>query len=120
MSIEKEIQDYYISQIKKNRIDFLRVKNNGQKGKSRGHHSNAIFDPPEDNNKYFPDILFCYNGKSYMREFGEAGRHKERKYKQALRMNHWKENGGMDVLTVYDMQTAIMDWQVILKDVKIS
>ena len=63
---------------------------------------------------YFPDLQFCYGGKVYMREFGENGKHSDRKEKQARRMQHWKENGNCDVLTVYDMETAKKDWIVIL------
>lgn len=114
MSIEKEIQDYYISMLQKYSIDFLRLKNNGQKGKSKGAYSYGAFREGHDNNKYFPDVIFCFNGKVYLREFGERGKNSDRKQKQEIRMFVWRDNGNCDILTVYDMDTACKDWIKIL------
>ena len=61
MSIEKDIQDYYIQMLQKYSIDFLRLKNQGHKGKSKGAYSYGVFQEGVDNNKYFPDLLFVFN-----------------------------------------------------------
>jgi hypothetical protein len=97
-------------------IDFLHLKNNGHKGKSRGAYSNAVFDEPLDNNKYWSDFIFCFMGKVYKREIGEPGKHLDRKHNQLKRMKHWESQGHCDVLIIDSMEMAKKDWKYILKD----
>ncbi len=113
MTIEQEIQGYYLDMLQKYKIDFIRIKNAGHKS-ARGAYSYGVNPDGEDNNKHFPDTMFVFMGKIYCREFGEKGKHSDRKEKQARRMHHWHTQGGVDVLTVYDMETAKKDWIVIL------
>ena len=43
--------------------------------------------------RYFPDILFLYEGKVYMREFGIGNRNKQPKMKQWSFMQTWIRSG---------------------------
>ena len=92
--------------LKKYSIDFIRIKNQGFKGKSASHKSYGVWKDGENCDKYFPDVLFCFNGKVYAREFGVPKSHKDRKQKQAERLHHWKQQGNVDGLIVTDMEIA--------------
>lgn len=116
MSIEEEIQSYYIKMLQKYSIDFTRIKNTAFKGKARSSYSYGVFKDGKPCDKYFPDVLFCFAGEIFMREFGEPNRHKERKQMQADRMQHWADNGSVNCRTILNMEDAKMDWEEILKD----
>jgi hypothetical protein len=64
--------------------------------------------------KSFPDIMFAYNGKVYMREFGIKGRHKGRKKLQKEFMERWAEHGNVDIKLLYDWTVAEEDIVEIL------
>lgn len=116
--IEKEIQDYYLKMCQKYCIDFLRLKNQGFKGKMASSKSYGVFKEGSPNDKYFPDMIFVFMGKVFMREFsmrdGKEYKNPERKKKQWERMKHWQDNGHCDILIVDSLELAEKDWQAIL------
>lgn len=100
--------------LKKYSIDFVRIKNTGFKGKAASYKSYGVWKQGESCDKYFADVMFCFQGRCYLREFGVPGANKDRKAKQLERLYHWTTQGGCDTLIVTDMQLAIDDWKVIL------
>ena len=116
---EKPFQDYYIQILQKYSIDFVRIPNQAAHGKFASSKSTAVFEEKGDQSciKNFPDLMFCFQGKVYMREFGVKGAHNARKVKQARRMDHWHVNGGIDARTIFSMEEAREDIEDrILKD----
>ena len=113
---EKIWQDYQIDILKKYSIDFVRIPNQAASGKFASTKSSAVFTDPKDQSciKNFPDVMFCFGGKVYMREYGVMGRHNERKNKQYKRMHHWKENGNADIKIIFGLDEAKEDMKSIL------
>ena len=122
VKLEKEIQDYYMGILQKYAIDFIRIPNQATMGKFKSHSSKAVFDESKDQNclKNFPDVMFCFMGKVYQREFslkiGNKYANSDRKEKQQKRMQHWHENGNVDILIVSNLQLAKIDIENILGD----
>ena len=94
--IEKSFQDWYIYILKIKKIDFFRLNNSTFVKKTNNYNTKAVFEEGARCDKFWPDIEFCFNGKVFMREFGIAGKNKERKRKQGLRMEYWGKNGNVD------------------------
>lgn len=84
--IEKDIQKYFIAELKKNNVPYFHIDDCVYMACRRKHVSALSI-------KYFPDILMAYNKKIWMVEFGIKGRHLERKEKQKDYMLNWHNYG---------------------------
>jgi len=101
MSSEKlEMQIQFVKILQTAKIDFFRLPNKAFGGMN--YKSYAIAEDGRSCDKYFPELIFCGNGKVYMVEFGIAGSHKNRKIEQEIRMRHWHINGGVEYAICYD------------------
>ena len=89
--MEKEIQDIFIKRLQRKRIDFIRVKNQGFKGKAKSANSFGVWKDGEPNDKFFPDIMFPFEGTLFMIEFAIGNTNPKRKEKQRERGLHWEQ-----------------------------
>ena len=113
-SVEKEIQDYYIKFLQKNKIDFFRIGNSGFKNKRKAALSYGVFENGVPCDKYFPDVIFVIDSKVYIREFGEKGSNTDRKEKQRIRGEHWEVHGNCSYKLLLTLESAKDD----LKEIK--
>jgi hypothetical protein len=97
--IEKQYQRTLIDLLNKLGVKYIHIPN--QIFKARGLYKSV------KHLKSFPDILFCYNKKTYMIEFGikegKTVRHKKRKEEQAEYMKAW-ECQGVDCRFIFSQE----------------
>ena len=98
---KKELHDYAVGILNKRQIPYIHIPNRIFKGKYG-----------KSNLKYFPDIMFAYNGRVFQREFGLPKRHTERKEKQLLLMRQWEANG-VDIKIIYSRDKLEDDFKNI-------
>jgi len=79
MSEKTEMQDIAIRILEAHDIEYIHLPN-----RMFGKYKTPL------KLKTLPDLIFTYNNKFYMREFGIHGRHEDRKREQWERMQKWK------------------------------
>jgi hypothetical protein len=62
----------------------------------------------------FPDVIFLYKGKFYMREFGIPGRHMDRKEKQEVEMMKWQKNNSVPVEKAKELTPAELEGKILI------
>ena len=86
--------------------------------KARGlkyiHLPNRLFKKNYNNAEYksFPDLMFCWQNKTYMREYGIPGRNKDRKQAQWEYMYHWSLEG-VDIKIIWSQEYLMKDFKQI-------
>jgi hypothetical protein len=113
MTIEQDIQKFYIDQLQKHKIDFVRIKNSTFKSKGGSPYTHA-FNDHFAAHKFFPDIIFCHNKQVYLREFKEKGKNPSWQLMQEKRMDYWREHGSCNIGFIYTLEGAISDFNTIL------
>lgn len=102
MPTEKPIQDLYIRLLDIKDIPWLHIPSRAFSTRYRTPH----------NLKFFPDLLFYFNGQLFLRELGVEGRHKWRKGRQLEVMQKWKKNGA-DIAVILSEEAALKDMAAI-------
>lgn len=93
--LEKEIFNYYTTILDIRHIEYYHVNGMARKYQKR----------------YFMDLLFTYNNKIYLREFGLKGAHTDRKAKQMEYMRKWHDQAPdiTSIMIILSMEGAIED-----------
>ena len=105
MSEKSEMQSYAESILNQHKIRNIHVPNRAFGNKYR---------TPE-NLKQLPDLIFTYNNKLYMREFGLKGQHLDRKEKQLQVMLEWQKQapGITDIRLIWSRAELEEDFKKI-------
>ncbi len=104
---EKPIQVAYIELLNGLKLPFIHLTNKASK---RGVY-NDCYDKPCLTD--FPDLMFAFNGKIFMREFGIEGRNLACKSRQTEKMCWWALNGKVHTLTINNLEGMREDWKNI-------
>ena len=116
--LEKELDIHIASILKRQKIDFFRVKNSNFRGGLRNFNTEA-FSEPFSVDKYFPDFMFPYAGRVYLIENGiKVGgtiNNQRRKRWQATRGKYWEEHGGCYYQVITSIEEANLFFSEMLK-----
>jgi hypothetical protein len=104
---EKPLQKKYIDILNTLNLPFIHITN---KASRCGVYHDSMGKPCITD---FPDLMFSFGGKVYMREFGIEGRHSDRKARQLKIMQWWKLNGDVDIKIINNDDGLIGDCKEI-------
>lgn len=94
---ENDIQEFYINILEQKGIPYIHIPN-----RVFGKYRTPKY------LKSFPDLLFYYADKLYLRELGIPGRNKETKKEQYKQMKKWAAQGA-SILIVLSIDGAKKD-----------
>ena len=107
--LEKEIDNFIAETLQKNKIDFLRIRNNSFRN-AKGNYKTTAYDKEFPCDKYFPDFIFPFRARVFLIENGlkvsNQLKHKKRKSLQKERIINWMINGGCQGYIVSSLISA--------------